>query len=326
MIGWTLSFYLSTRFLLTVAAVFLLISGMIYIVDFIELLHRGGNVHGISAGYIAYLSLLRLPSISEQILPFAVLFGGMATFLILSRKLELLIARAVGVSVWGLLLPPLAIAAVAGITSAALLNPLHAIMKNRADRIEAHLFGRGGAQSSSPAIWAREKSIDGEAFIKAAKVSPDGALLTSVMAYVYDASGQFEHRVEAASGVLLPGLLRFGNAKITAPAEEAFAVQTYLLASTLSRDELLRDEVSPESVPFWELPRMRAAADAAGLESAAYELQFQILLARPLLLAAMVLIAAAFSLRFFRFGGIEKMILGGAGAGFVLYGATKFVG
>ena len=40
----------------------------------------------------------------------------------------------------------------------------------------------------------------------------------------------------------------------------------------------------------------------------------------------MVLLAAAFSLRFFRFGGIAKMVGGGVAAGFVLYVATKFVG
>ena len=40
----------------------------------------------------------------------------------------------------------------------------------------------------------------------------------------------------------------------------------------------------------------------------------------------MVLIAAAFSLRFFRFGGIAKMVGGGVAAGFVLYVATKLVG
>jgi lipopolysaccharide export system permease protein len=44
-----------------------------------------------------------------------------------------------------------------------------------------------------------------------------------------------------------------------------------------------------------------------------------------LFLVAMVLIAAAFSLRFFRFGGITRMISSGVGAGFVLYVATKFV-
>ena len=43
-------------------------------------------------------------------------------------------------------------------------------------------------------------------------------------------------------------------------------------------------------------------------------------------LVAMVLIAASFSLRFFRFGGIAKMVSGGVAAGFVLYVATKLVG
>jgi len=38
---------------------------------------------------------------------------------------------------------------------------------------------------------------------------------------------------------------------------------------------------------------------------------------------AMVLIAATVSLRFARFGGIGWMILGGIGAGFVLYVVTK---
>jgi lipopolysaccharide export system permease protein len=40
---------------------------------------------------------------------------------------------------------------------------------------------------------------------------------------------------------------------------------------------------------------------------------------------AMVLIAACFSLRFFRIGGVARMVSGGVAAGFVLYVATKLV-
>ena len=47
-------------------------------------------------------------------------------------------------------------------------------------------------------------------------------------------------------------------------------------------------------------------AEHAGLTAAGYRLQFQKLLARPFLLAAMVFLAAAVSLRFFRFGGVQK--------------------
>ncbi len=47
------------------------------------------------------------------------------------------------------------------------------------------------------------------------------------------------------------------------------------------------------------------------------------MLARPFLLIAMVIIAASVSLRFFRFGGVAKLVLGGVAAGFVLYISTQ---
>jgi lipopolysaccharide export system permease protein len=326
MIGWTLGRYLSARFLQIIAAVFLMISGMIYVVDFVELLRRAGNIPGVSAGDIAYLSFLRVPSVCEQIMPFCVLFGAMATFVILTRKLELLVARAIGVSAWGFLVPPLAIAAAAGIVSVVLFNPVSAVMKDRADSIETRLFGRNGKQNNDASLWIKQKSVDGEAFIRAGQVSADGTNLTSAAAYVYDRAGKFEQRIAAQTAKLLPGVWQFAHARVTAPAEESFAAGTYLLATSLSPKEAVRGLIAPDSVPFWDLPSLRAAAETAGLDGTRYGLQFHVLLARPLLFIAMVLIAAAFSLRFFRFGGIEKMVSGGVGAGFVLYVAVKFVG
>jgi lipopolysaccharide export system permease protein len=76
-------------------------------------------------------------------------------------------------------------------------------------------------------------------------------------------------------------------------------------------------------VPFWELPFYIALADHAGLGAAGYKLQWQKLLSRPFLLAAMVLLGAAVSLRFFRFGGVQNMVLGGVVAGFLLYVLSK---
>jgi lipopolysaccharide export system permease protein len=46
-------------------------------------------------------------------------------------------------------------------------------------------------------------------------------------------------------------------------------------------------------------------------------------LARPFLLAAMVMLAASVSLRFFRFGGVQKMVLSGISAGFLLFVLSK---
>ncbi|SFK05850.1 LPS export ABC transporter permease LptG [Methylocapsa palsarum] len=326
MIGFTLGRYFSGRFLKMIMAVFLTLFGTVYIVDLVEMLRRTSNMAGVSAGFIAMLSLLRAPSASEQLMPFCVLCGAMAAFLDLTRKLELLVARAVGVSVWGFLVPPLLIAIVTGVLSITLFNPISAAMRHRADRIEAQLFGVGDKDSPTAALWLRQKGVDGQAIIRAEKAENGGARLISVTAYIYDTDGKFEARVEAPTAELLPGVWRFDQARLLAPGEEASSAGVYLLATDLLPDQAGQAFIPPESVPFWDLPEWARWTETAGLDATGYEIQFQTLLARPLQFVAMVLIAAAFSLRFFRFGGVGKMVGGGVGAGFVLYVATKAVG
>lgn len=325
MIGATLVRYLSLRFFMTIMLVFLIIFGMVYIVDFVEMLRRASNRPGITASFVALLSLLRTPSVAEQVLPFCVLFGTMIAFIDLTRKLELIVARAAGVSVWQFLLPPVAIALAIGVLSVLALNPVSAQMKQRADRIEEHIFGRAGQSASDASLWIRQTSSDGHAFLHAQSATDGATKLTGVSAYLYDRKGRFEAKVKAQSGRLLPGVWRLNNAVVSTPSQDALRVGTYLIASDVTPDHLAETLLTPEAVPFWSLPRLRRETERAGLDSTSYSLQFQTLLARPLLLVAMVLIAAAFSLRFFRFGGVGRMVGGGLGAGFVLYLLTKMV-
>jgi len=93
----------------------------------------------------------------------------------------------------------------------------------------------------------------------------------------------------------------------------------------LTKAEVAQAFVAPDTVSFWALPALAAQTDRAGLNATGYRLRFQELLALPLTLAAMVMVAACFSLRFFRLGGVQKMVSGGVAAGFVLYVVTKLV-
>ena len=63
---------------------------------------------------------------------------------------------------------------------------------------------------------------------------------------------------------------------------------------------------TPETVPFWQLSSYIDTAEKAGLAAAGYRLQYYQLLAQPFYLVAMVLLAAAVSLRFFRFGACRR--------------------
>jgi len=325
MVGWTLTRYLATRFALTILAVFGSIFALIYLVDFIEMLRRSSGLPTASPLLVAYLCLLRAPNVSEQVLPFAVLAGCMFAFVDLSRRLELVVARAAGVSVWQFLTPPALVVLVIGLLSIMVYNPLSAAAKEEADRIETNLF-RGGRNLSDTSMWIRQRSVDGQAILRAEQSSDNGGRLSAVTIFVFHPDGSFQERVDAPSATLKPGFWELKGARIVSPDEEPQSHETYLLATYLTPEQVTQSFVAPDAVSFWRLPEVSRRTEEAGLDANRYRLRHQTLMARPLMLLAMLLIAAAFSLRFFRFGGVARTLAGGVIAGFVLYVTTKLVG
>src|SRR3970282_1026763 len=101
-----------------------------------------GDVPGL---LLAWMTLLRLPSFSELILPFAVLIGTIGIFLMLSRSSELVVLRAAGISVWQFTLPAMIVAFLLGIGFVSLYNPIAAVARGEAERLYVTAFGRGEA-------------------------------------------------------------------------------------------------------------------------------------------------------------------------------------
>lgn len=324
LIGPTLGHYFGRRFLGTIGIVFGTVFVLVYTLDFVELMRRAGDARDASAHTMAWLSLLRTPSVTEEVLPFAVLFGSIAALLGLSRRLELVIARSVGVSAWGFLLPGVAAALLLGIASVTLYNPLSATLRQKAATLEASIFSQG-ASLSRRNIWIRQKSIDGHAILRAGSAIDETATLLNVTVFLFDDDNTFTERIEASRATLYNGYWELADARVMSLGEEPQAYESYLLATTLAPAQVRQSFTSASSISFWQLPDLIERTEQAGLDARPYRLQHNVLLARPLLLIAMVLIAASVSLRFFRFGGIAKLVLGGVVAGFVLYVATEIM-
>ena len=322
LIGATLGRYISAQFAKTILLVFATVFGLVFTLDFVELLRRAGDTEGATASAMAQLSLYRTPSIAEQVLPFAVLFGSMATLLQLSRKLELVVARAAGISAWQFLQPGLAVAVAFGSITIMAYNPISSALKQQATRIEAKIFGRK-MKGFGPELWIRQRSVDGQAVIRSEAAVAATNTVTSPTVFVFDTEGRFVERVEAEAGILRDGYWEFRNARVSSTDEEPQAYPAYLLASNLDETQVRQSFTPPDSVSFWSLNETIRKAERAGLDANGYRLQYDTLLARPLLFVAMVFLAASVSLRFFRFGGVGKMVLGGVIAGFVLYVVTE---
>jgi lipopolysaccharide export system permease protein len=321
----TLARYFGMRFLNAFLAVFVGAMALVAMIDFLEMLRRTGDMKDVSALLVAKITVFRLLFVTERMIPFAVLVGAMSCYLNLSRRLELVVARAAGISAWQFTAPALVIALLIGAAATGIYNPLSAILRERSVRLEEALFNaEGGVRGGS--FWVRQRSDEGQSIISAKSSRQQGIELGGVSVFRYDEAGHFRDRIEAKSAALEAGYWRLDGARIHANGAPPAELDTYRLKTTLTPEQVRESFATPETVPFWQLSSYIQLAENAGLAAAAYRLQYYQLLVQPFYFASMVLLAAAVSLRFFRFGGVQKMALGGMAGGFFLFVLAKITG
>ncbi|MDK9696732.1 MAG: LPS export ABC transporter permease LptG [Siculibacillus sp.] len=321
MIGPTLGFYFGRRILNAILAIFAVAFAIVFMFDFLDMIRATVDRPSFRWGIAFQASFFRVPAFSEQVLPFATLFGAMAAFLALSRKLELVVARAAGISVWQFTAPAVLVAAGLGLFATLVFNPFAAAMKEHSDRMVLALAGteKKTMMDTAQAVWLRQDGEDGESIVRAARAVDRGLHLADVDVFAFDKTGRFRERIEAKAADYEDGRWRLTSAQVYTSGRDPQAFDVYHLSTRLKREQVGESLAQPDTLSFWALPSFIETARNAGLPAYQFELQYQSLLARPLLLVAMVAIAATVSLRVFRFGNIGRMILGGVAAGFVLY-------
>jgi lipopolysaccharide export system permease protein len=325
MLTGTLSRYFGMRFLTSVVGSFLGVVVLAAMIDYVELMRRGADWPNATPWLLAKISMYRVPQLTERIMPFSVLVGTMSCYLNLSRRLELVIARAAGVSAWQFVAPAVIGAFLFGTVATTIYNPISATLQERSKRLESEVVGEvpSALRESTSGFWVRQKSADGAAIINAKTSREQGAKLGTVSVYTFDNAGHFQQRIEARSASLQDGYWLLEDVRAYEAGKPLAIEDTYRLNTSLTLEQVRESFATPETVPFWLLPTYIEMADRAGLAAAGYRLQYDQLLARPFQLAAMVLLAAAVSLRFFRFGGVQKMVLSGVSAGFLLFVLSK---
>lgn len=309
--------YIAGRFLIGIAGVFALLALLIFLIDLVELLRQSGKYGSVSAYRLAVIALLRLPAYTEFLLGFTVLTGSIAALLMLARKSELAVMRASGMSAWQFLRPGVVAALVIGTLSAVAFNPLAAVTRAESERRFAETFGRdSNLLQSESGSWLRQDGVDGQSVIGAAAATNHGLTLTGVTVFVFDHKGLFVERIDARRAELNEGYWLIEDAWVARVGQEPEKYGTYLLSTYLTPERAQDALGSVLSVSFWELPALIEVADKAKLSADRLRVQYELLLARPALCLAMVILAATVSLRSFRSGGIQTMVLLGMVGGF----------
>jgi lipopolysaccharide export system permease protein len=319
--SWTLYRYLALQFLLGVALVYTALLTLAFCIDVVDLLNRTAG-RGVSIGVVVGMAMLYLPDLGQKMMPFAILGGGVLTFVRLSRSQELVAARAAGVSAWDILLPPLAVAVGLGALAVTAFTPISARMFSEFAGLEArYIKGQASALSiSENGLWLRQGDEKSQSVIHALRVADQGRHLDDVLVFLYRDGDHFTGRIDAKSGDLGDHVWKLKDAFVSGTdGKQPVHHDSYALETTLTPDQIQESFAAPDTMSFWELPGYIRAARAAGFSAIRYRLYLYTLYALPALFAAMVFMAASFSLRIARQGGTAKVILFSVACGFGVY-------
>lgn len=327
----TLSFYISRSFVAAVLAMLAALSGIFAMFDFIELLRRSATRPDATFAVVTSIAALRLPWIIMQILPFAVLLGGILAFWRLTRSSELVVARAAGVSAWQFLFAPVVCAVAMGMFATAAISPLSAAMQARAEQLDNEFLRSGGGPLALAGgkLWLRQSdhALDpqGVAILHGSGMLLQEGRLTaqSVSVFRLDGHDRQLERIEVAKATLGDKMWVLDDARVIKPGGLPGPAERRELPTNLTVQRVQESFQAPDTLSFWDLPGFIDLLERSGFSSIRHRLHFQSLLALPLLAGTMSLLSAGFSMRQTRRGGVAQMLGSGVAAGFLLFVVSK---
>jgi len=323
----TLAGYLARRFAKRFAVILGGLMAVIGLVTIVEMLDQVANKAHASFLIGIEMALLKLPDLAQDVLPFAVLFAAMALFWSMTRASELVVVRASGVSMWQVQFPIAVVALAIGALTVTVVNPLGAVLLKRQQRMEATYTAHRPAVSSvgEQGLWLREVTDGDVAVIHARKVRGQGRELRDVTIYRYDGRSKFESRIDAARAELRDGHWVLHDVRTAEPGEATRRTPRREVTTSLTPRDIYNSFAPPETISFWSLPAFIAQLQRAGFAAEPQKLRYHRLLAMPVLLVAMTLLAAVFSLRGHRRGGAAVLIPAGVLAGVLLHVLSNLI-
>lgn len=330
-----LQFYFARRFLFYFMAVLFVFFALSAVLTMVEQIRSFGDNEA-NFGTILLLTALKVPESIYRILPLLTILATLALFLSLSRSSELVVARASGRSAIRALMAPATVAALLGLIAVAVFNPIVAATKSRYELLANQLNPQSESILSvgNEGLWLRQGSQLGQTVINAKRATLEGTELFGVTFFGFTPEGTPAFRVEAERARLVPGAWEITQAKQwrfdgdvgSNPEANSKTFESIRLPSDLTRDQILDSFGTPSAIPIWDLPQFISQLERAGFSARNHKVWLQMELTLPILMVAMVLVGAGFTMRHARFGKTGLMVLYALVLGFSLYFIRNFAG
>jgi lipopolysaccharide export system permease protein len=322
----TLNLYLTRKFAVWLTITSLAFLALAILGDYLEMVKLAGRFGQSNLDALYYTSL-RLPLVFLDFAAFIFLFGTVFCLIRLSQAQELVVIRSAGVSVWQFLTPFLLTAFLIGSLLVAIIEPLGTSSFKAFRAIEDELAGRKvEVQLSKSGVWLREATPNGSFILRGGEVGDlENQRLRQITVLMFDAEGVFTHRLKAKTANLKAGAWQLKNVEILVTGQAVEKRKSMRLTSQLDTNTLAQKFYPPKTINIWQLGGYIETAQAAGSDTTRHEVRFHSLLTLPFMLAAMVLLAACFSLPTGRIISASATMGLAVLSGFGLYIGADFV-
>jgi lipopolysaccharide export system permease protein len=323
--------YVLKKTLGSLAAALAVVAVLVMLIAFVDISKNVGTRTEVGFGELLYLTLLQAPATILVLTPFVFLFGTLGAFVGLNRRSELIAMRAAGVSAWRFIMPAATAAFVMGLATVTLLNPLTSAMSAQFETTRNAMM-ENYLKSAPKGLWLRQGDDKTQIVIRArSRDQADGEVrLRGVSLFIYtvasNGSLQFSRRVEAAEARLEPGFWRLSGVREAMPGAGAIRSDSLSIPSNLDDRTASERFNNPQAIAVWRLPETIRRTEKAGFSSIPFRLRLHQVLATPLLFAAMSVLAAAFSLRLMRLGGLAGLAGAGVTLGFGFFFFNELCG
>lgn len=317
--------YILKHYMLVFFATLFALTAVVMLFDVIELLRAASKKENIAFLDILALGFLKSPQMIHIILPFVVLLSGIIFFLKYSSSSELVVMRAIGLSVWNFMTPILVFVFIIGVFDVTIFNPFSALTAKRFERLEERI----GLSSSHPfswtekGLWLRDASEAQTIVLRAGRVRQQKkeVFLDQVSIFELTPAGILVRQLEAEHAILSKGVLTLPNVFIIDPIlEDSYEKKVESVKTEFSLERILERFDEPRTMSFWRFPKFIKFLRESGFATTEHQMYWHELIAYPIMLLAMILIAAVFALPpTNRQGKILYRIVAAVLAGFILY-------
>lgn len=302
----------------------------ILLVDTVEQINTIGTRADVSLLTLMRFSLMKMPAIIEQTLPFALLIAAMLTFRQLSKRAELPVIRASGLSAWSFLTPSICLALIVGLFTMMAISPIGAHLSEAFEDERAAFLGDAPSDISvsKTGIWLRDDGDFGHNIINAKSVNKTGTILLDVRFIQEEQiiNGQdgpevytFARRLDAKVARLQQGFWELEDVIEYVPGKPAMRLPALSFQTEMKQAILIDRFSTPNHVGFWQLPKYITSTETLGIDASAFRMRYLALTATPILFIAMAMIGALACLRLVRLGRTAPFIAFGAGSGILLF-------